>query len=163
MAVRRGTGDGIQVVVHPQSIVHSMVAYRDGSVIAQLSVPDMRGAIAYALSYPERLDIGLPVPDFPSLGTLSFAEPDLEKFPCLALAMKACRVGGTLPAVLNAANEIAVENFLQEKIRFPDIPRIIEKVCADHQTVSSPGLDEILASDRWARQAAQEEAACRAA
>ena len=153
--------DGIQVVVHPQSIVHSMVAYRDGSVIAQLSVPDMRGAIAYALSYPERLDIGLTVPDFPSLGTLSFAEPDLEKFPCLALAMKACRVGGTLPAVLNAANEIAVEHFLQEKIRFLDIPRIIEKVCADHQTVSSPGLDEILASDRWARQAAQKEAARR--
>jgi 1-deoxy-D-xylulose-5-phosphate reductoisomerase len=146
--------DRIRVVVHPQSIVHSMVAYRDGSVIAQLSVPDMKGAIAYALSYPERLDIGLPPPDFASLNTLTFAEPDLEKFPCLALAMRACRVGGTLPAVLNAANEVAVDNFLQGKIRFVDIPRIIENVFDEHETGFSPGLDEIIESDRWARKAA---------
>ncbi len=149
--------DRIRVVVHPQSIVHSMVAYRDGSVIAQLSVPDMKGAIAYALSYPERLNLGLPIPDFCRLNGLTFADPDLEKFPCLALAMKACRIGGTMPAVLNAANEIAVDNFLRKKINFVQIPVIVEKVADAHQTANTPGLDEILAADRWARSRAKEE------
>ncbi len=149
--------DRIRVVVHPQSIVHSMVAYKDGSIIAQMSIPDMRGAIAYALSYPERLNIGLSIPDFSGLNGLTFADPDLEKFPCLSLAMKACRIGGTMPAVLNAANEIAVENLLRKKIKFVQIPRIVEKVVDSHQPAFAPGLDEILAADMWARSRADEE------
>lgn len=147
----------IRVVIHPQSIVHSMVAYKDGSIIAQLSVPDMKGAIAYALSYPERLDIGLPIPDFSGLNGLTFADPDLEKFPCLALALKACRIGGTMPAVLNAANEVAVENFLRKKIGFVEIPRIVEKVVDAHEIMFSPGLHDILRADSWARDRADEE------
>ena len=110
--------ESIRVVIHPESIVHSMVAYQDGSVIAQLSSPDMRIPIAYALSYPERLSTGLPHPDFVELGALTFREPDLEKFPCLALAMEACRAGKTCPAVLNAANEVAVHAFLNRQIGF---------------------------------------------
>ena len=141
----------IHVVVHPQSIVHSLVAYCDGSIIAQLSKPDMIGAIAYALSYPERLKMGNSLLNLTSLGSLTFAEPDLDKFPCLSLAMDACRIGGTAPAVMNAANEKAVGFFLKNKIRFIQIPQIIEKVMKQHQVIPSPGLDEILQSDQWAR------------
>jgi 1-deoxy-D-xylulose-5-phosphate reductoisomerase len=148
--------DQIQVVVHPQSIVHSMVAYCDGSIIAQLSKPDMIGAIAYALSYPERLKFDNSMLDLPGLGSLTFSSPDLEKFPCLSLAMEACRIGGTLPSVLNAANEKAVGFFLENKIRFIQIPQIIEKVMNQHQVIPSPGLEEILDSDQWARNAAEE-------
>lgn len=148
--------ENIQVVVHPQSIIHSMVAYQDGSVIAQMSNPDMIGAIAYALSYPERLSIGAVPLDFSSLGTLTFFDPDLEKFPCLALAMDACRTGGTMPAVLNAANEIAVEAFLGKKINFNQIPIIIEKVMHQHNTVAAPNLEEILQADQWARNFARQ-------
>jgi 1-deoxy-D-xylulose-5-phosphate reductoisomerase len=141
----------IHVIVHPQSIVHSLVAYCDGSIIAQLSKPDMIGAIAYALSYPERLKMDNSLLNLTSLGSLTFAEPDLDKFPCLSLAMDACRIGGTSPAVMNAANEKAVGFFLENKIRFIQIPQIIEKVMKQHQVIPSPGLDEILQSDQWAR------------
>ena len=146
----------IQIVVHPQSIVHSMVAYCDGSIIAQLSKPDMTGAIAYALSYPERLDMENSFLNLPSIGSLTFFEPDFDKFPCLSLAMKSCRIGGTSPVVLNAANEKAVEFFIENKIGFMLIPEIIEKVMNQHQVIHSPDLDQILQSDRWARKAAEE-------
>jgi len=145
----------IHVVVHPQSIVHSLVAYCDGSILAQLSKPDMIGAIAYSLSYPERLKMDHSLLDLTSLASLTFSEPDLDKFPCLSLAMKACRIGGTLPAVMNAANEKAVGFFLENKIRFIQIPQIIEKVMNQHQVIPSPGLDEILQSDKWAKGAAE--------
>lgn len=145
----------IQVVVHPQSIIHSLVSYCDGSTIAQLSKPDMTGAIAYALSYPERLEMDNSFLNLPGLGALTFSEPDLNKFPCLSLAMEACRTGGTLPAVLNAANEQAVGFFLENKIHFTQIPRFIEKVMNQHHVIPFPGLNEILESDKWARQAAE--------
>lgn len=144
----------IEVVVHPQSIIHSMVAYRDGSVIAQLGVPDMKGAIAYALSYPERLALGQPLPDFAGIGRFDFEKPDLDRFPCLALAFEAVRQGGTLPAVLNAANEAAVAAFLGKQVNFTDIPVIIEKTMQGHVVVTDPGLDDIMSADQWAREAA---------
>ena len=144
----------IEVVVHPQSIIHSMVAYRDGSVIAQLGVPDMKGAIAYALSYPERLALGQPLPDFAGIGRFDFEKPDLDRFPCLALAFEAVRQGGTLPAVLNAANEAAVAAFLDKQLEFTEIPVIIEKTMQNHVADASPGLEDIMAADRWAREAA---------
>ena len=146
----------IEVVVHPQSIIHSMVAYKDGSVIAQLGVPDMKGAIAYALSYPQRLALEQPLPQFNANQTLTFQEPDLNKFPCLALAFKACEVGGTLPAVLNAANEVAVHAFLDREIDFVDIVPVIRQTMDNHPVVSDPELSEILAADQWARGFAQE-------
>ena len=148
--------DMIRVVVHPQSIIHSMVAFRDGAVIAQLGLPDMKAAIAYALSYPERLALGQALPAFSSAAPLTFAAPDLEKFPCLALAFEACRRGGTLPAVLNAANEVAVNAFLEERTRFAAIPRIVQGTMEAHGVVASPGLEEILSADRWARAKAAE-------
>ena len=148
--------DMIEVVVHPQSIVHSMVGYKDGSVIAQLGVPDMRGAIAYALSYPERLNIKQPMPDFFKISDLTFEPPDMVAFPCLPLAKQACRIGKTMPAVLNAANEMAVEGFLDRKIGFMDIPRIIEKTMERHTLHPQPNLSDILQSDAWARKTAKE-------
>ncbi|MFP4445561.1 MAG: 1-deoxy-D-xylulose-5-phosphate reductoisomerase [Desulfosudaceae bacterium] len=148
------TAAEIEVIIHPQSIVHSLVSYVDGSMLAQLGVPDMRGAIAYALSYPERLSPVLPAPDLADLGTLSFEKPDLERFPCLGLAYEAARRGGTCPAVLNAANEAAVMAFLEKRISFFEIPAVIEGVLADHRPVTSPGLADIQAADAWARQAA---------
>ena len=147
----------IQVVVHPQSIIHSMVAYQDGSVMAQLGIPDMKGAIAYALSYPQRLPLKQPLPQFNVDQALTFQEPDLEKFPCLALAFKACEVGGTLPAVLNAANDVAVYGFLGREIEFVDIVRVIRQTMDTHPVVSNPKLSEILAADQWAREQAAEE------
>jgi len=146
----------IQVIIHPESIIHSMVAYRDGSVIAQLAIADMRIPIAYALSYPERLLLGFPPPDFVELGALTFQQPDLERFPCLALAMEACKVGKTCPAVLNAANEVAVRAFLNHQIGFRDIGKIVEDTIIKHQPVPDPGLSDILAADAWARQKAAE-------
>jgi len=146
----------IEVIIHPQSIIHSMVAYKDGSVIAQLGVPDMKGAIAYALSYPQRLPIQQPLPQFNASQTLSFQEPDLEKFPCLALAFEACESGGTLPAVLNAANEVAVYGFLNQEIAFIDIVPVIRQTMEKHPVVSNPELSDILAADQWGRRCAQE-------
>ena len=151
--------DQIEVLVHPQSIVHSMVAYRDGSVIAQLGVPDMQGAIAYALSYPKRLPLHHPFPDFAAIASLTFEKPDLLRFPCLQLAFDACRTGGTLPAVMNAANETVVEGFLADKLAFLDIPRIIDHVMSKHVVIFNPDLDTILQEDQWARQSAEREIA----
>jgi 1-deoxy-D-xylulose-5-phosphate reductoisomerase len=142
----------IDVVVHPQSIVHSMVGFRDGSVIAQMGIPDMRSAIAYALSFPERMAIQQPLPDFPSIGALTFEKPDLDRFPCLGLALYACRTGGTLPAVMNAANEMAVQGFLDLKISFENISQTVEKIMNIHSVVSRPDVEDILAADAWARE-----------
>ena len=143
--------DRISVIIHPQSVIHSMVSYRDGSIIAQLGIPDMKGAIAYAISHPERLPLHQPLPDFGCMGALTFEEPDFEKFPCLGLAYKACDTGGTLAAVLNAANEIAVGAFLERRISFIQIPDIIRDTMAVHTVIPHPDLSEILGADRWAR------------
>jgi 1-deoxy-D-xylulose-5-phosphate reductoisomerase len=142
----------IEVVIHPESVVHSMVAYQDGSIIAQMGIPDMKGAIAYALSYPERLPLKLPSLDFAVLGSLTFENPDFNKFPCLNLAYQACRKGGTLPAVMNAANESCVNAFLDERISFVHIPAIIRRVMAQHDSMDHPALPDILTADQWARQ-----------
>jgi 1-deoxy-D-xylulose-5-phosphate reductoisomerase len=143
--------DMIEVVIHPQSVIHSMVAYQDGSVIAQLGIPDMKAAIAYALSFPERLPLNQPLPDFSGEQDLTFQKPDLEKFPCLALAFEACKVGKTLPAVLNAANEVAVTAFLREEISFSDIARIVEWTMDAHTVADNPELSDIIDADRQSR------------
>jgi len=148
--------DYIDVQIHPQSIVHSMVEYVDGSVIAQLGVPDMRIPIAYALSYPERLHRSLPCLDLPKAGRLEFFRPDLQKFPNLRLAYEAGRAGGTFPAVLNAANEVVVKYFLRESIRFNDMPKIIEEVLSAHETKEAPCIENILDADQWARERAND-------
>jgi 1-deoxy-D-xylulose-5-phosphate reductoisomerase len=147
--------DQIEVVVHPQSVIHSMVSFRDGSVLAQLGVPDMKGAIAYAMSHPGRLDLEQPAPDFADIGTFTFERPDFEKFPCLKLAFEAIERGGTLPAVLNAANEIAVAAFLDGRLPFVKIPVVIRDVMKCHETVKNPDLESILQSDAWARKEAE--------
>ena len=146
--------DQIEVVIHPQSIIHSMVAYQDGAVMAQLGIPDMKSAIAYALSFPQRLPLKQPLPDFSGRQDLTFQKPDLAKFPCLALAFQACRVGKTLPAVLNAANEVAVNAFLDHKISFTAIARIVEMAMEAHSVHANPELSDILVADREARQKA---------
>jgi 1-deoxy-D-xylulose-5-phosphate reductoisomerase len=148
--------DRIAVHIHPESIVHSLVEYVDGALIAQLGIPDMKTPIAYALSYPERLTLDLPPLDLCRLGQLHFAAPDSLCFPCLGLAYDAIRRGGTTPAVLNAANELAVEAFLQEKVAFLDIPRIIGAVVEKHADSAATSLAAILAADNWARCAAQD-------
>ena len=144
----------IQVHVHPQSIIHSLVEYIDGSVIAQLGIPDMRVPISYALAYPERLPLTLPALDLFQVGQLNFEPPDLERFPCLGLAYQALEVGGDMPAVLNAANEVAVAAFLQGAISFPDIARIISEVMAKHTVQPLSSLEQVLAVDRQSRQTA---------
>jgi 1-deoxy-D-xylulose-5-phosphate reductoisomerase len=148
--------DSIDVVIHPESIVHSMVEFIDGSVLAQLSVPDMRFAIQYALTHPQRLDGRLPGLNLMELGALHFREPDDKRFPCLQLARSAGSTGGTMPAALNAANEIAVHRFLREDIRFPGIWKIVEEVMTQHNLVEQPSLDDVIEADRWARTAAEE-------
>jgi 1-deoxy-D-xylulose-5-phosphate reductoisomerase len=148
--------DMIEVVIHPQSVIHSMVAYKDGSIIAQLGIPDMKGAIAYALSYPERLALNQPLPDFSGEQDLTFQKPDLEKFPCLALAFKACKVGKTMPAVLNAANEVAVNAFLKKKISFIEIAKVVSMTMEAHDVHSNPNLEDIITADKWARRTAGE-------
>ncbi len=145
----------IDVLVHPQSIVHSLVEYRDGSVIAQLGVPDMRIPIAYALAFPKRLDRRADPPlDLLKAGVLEFLKPDRERFPCLQLAYMAAESGGTMPAVMNGANECAVEAFIDGKIGFTDIYRLIQKVIDRHRVQKEPTIDAILAADRWAREEA---------
>ena len=146
----------IDVHIHPQSIVHSMVEYVDGSVLAQLGMPDMRVPIAYALAYPQRLKLDLPTLDLFSLQTLTFQEPDLSRFPCLDLAFKACKAGGTMPAVLNASNEVAVQAFLDNRIPFLGIARLVDKVMQEHELVPATELQAILAADTWARTRAEE-------
>jgi 1-deoxy-D-xylulose-5-phosphate reductoisomerase len=150
-----GLGIGqVDVVVHPQSIVHSMVEFLDGSVLAQLSVPDMRYPIQYAITHPRRAENSIPPTEFTKLPPLTFEAPDLERFPALRLAREAAIRGGTLPAVLNAANEIAVPSFLQGKIGFPQIWETVEKVMDRHRVVHAKTLGPILEADRWARQEA---------
>lgn len=145
----------VAVIVHPQSIVHSMVEYIDGSVLAQLGIPDMTIPISYILSYPERLPLThLPSLDLAAATQLTFFEPDFEKFSCLRLAYSALQQGGTCPAVLNAANEVAVENFLSGRIRFTDIAALNERVLQQHQVQPVSGLDVLLEADRWGREQA---------
>ncbi|MEM8827892.1 MAG: 1-deoxy-D-xylulose-5-phosphate reductoisomerase [Cyanobacteria bacterium P01_G01_bin.19] len=147
--------DRIEIVIHPQSIIHSLIETQDTSVLAQLGWPDMRLPLLYALSWPERIKTDWSTLDLVKAGDLTFREPDHQKYPCMQLAYAAGRSGGLMPAVLNAANEQAVALFLAEKIGFLDIPRLIETVCArfSSQNNSNPSLDDILAADRWARQA----------
>lgn len=152
--------DRISVHMHPESIVHSMVEYVDGSVIAQMGIADMKIPIAYALAYPERLPVACPKLDLFQRQTLSFYPPDEEKFPCLRLAFEACRKGSTMPAVLNAANEIAVNAFLEKLIAFYDIPRIIEQIMASHTPCAKPDLEAILRADAWARDEALKIISC---
>jgi 1-deoxy-D-xylulose-5-phosphate reductoisomerase len=144
----------VQVVVHPQSVVHSMVEFIDGSILAQLSTPDMCLPIQYALTYPDRAGNDRVQTDFAKLGSLSFEEPDLGRFPALKLARQAGEVGGTMPAVLNAANEVAVEAFCNCRISFEQISQTVASVMERHQWVAHPSLDEILSADAWARAAA---------
>jgi 1-deoxy-D-xylulose-5-phosphate reductoisomerase len=143
--------DEISVLVHAQSIVHSMIEMVDGSIIAQLGVTDMRHAIQYALTFPERKPTELEPLDFARLSRLTFESPDLERFPCLSLAYQALEKGGTMPAVLNAANEISVQAFLDGKIRLSEIPRIIESVMSEHETQTVSSLEIVLETDAWAR------------
>ena len=145
----------IKVLVHPQSIIHSMVEYTDGAVVAQLGMPDMKGPIAYALSYPERLDDVSPALDLAAIGTLTFEEPDMERFPCLAYAYDALRAGGSMPAVLSAANEVAVKYFLDEKIRYTDVARVIRSVMDAHRPFSITTVEDALKADLWARKEAE--------
>ena len=148
------SSEAIEVLIHPQSIVHSMVGFKDGSVIAQMGIPDMRSAISYAMSLPERLDIGVEFPDFTALKSLEFEKCDNEKFPSLDFAFEVCKKGGTLPAVMNAANEVAVEAFLDMRISFPTIYNIISKCLGLHNNIDNPDLSGIIDADRWARETA---------
>jgi 1-deoxy-D-xylulose-5-phosphate reductoisomerase len=145
----------IKVLVHPQSIVHSMVEYHDGAVVAQLGMPDMKGPIAYALSYPERLSDVSPALDLARVGTLTFEEPDLDRFPCLAYAFDALNTGGSMPAVLSAANEIAVKYFLEEKIGYADIVRVIRTTMDAHTLSDINTVEDALKADLWARHEAE--------
>jgi len=147
----------IDVLIHPQSVIHSIVEFRDGSYIAQLSRPDMKGPIAYALSYPERLqDIVEPI-DWERLSGLTFQKPDRRTFPCLSLAYSAIKAGGTMPAVLNAANEVVVKAFLDGNISFNNVPVVIRKVMDSHKLQPADNLEVILEADRWAREKTHEE------
>ena len=145
----------VEIVVHPQSVIHSMIEFVDTSILAQLGIPDMRVPIAYALSYPDRLNAELPSLDFARLSQMTFETPDTDKFPCIKLAMEAFTAGETMPAVLNAANEIAVSGFLEGHIPFKDISGIIRSTMDRHKPRSINQLDEVLAADRWAREEAR--------
>ena len=148
------TPEQIQVVVHPQSVIHSMAAYNDGSVIAQLGNPDMRTPIAYGLAWPERIDAGVETLDLFQVARLDFEAPDETRFPCLRLAREAMQAGGAAPAVLNAANEVAVEAFLAGNIAFGAIPDVVAKVMALPYPGQADSLERVLAADRWAREQA---------
>ena len=141
----------IDVLIHPQSVVHSLIELVDGSVLAQLGIADMRIPIAYALTYPRRLANDLPGLNLAKAGPLEFLKPDMKKFPCLALAYEAGRIGGTAPVVLNAANEVAVAAFVENKICFNDLPKVIEKVLNRHQAQKNPSLEDILGVDSESR------------
>jgi len=141
----------IDIMVHPQSVMHSMVEFVDGSVVGQLGTADMRTPIQYALTYPERLSSPLPPLDWTSVPRLDFISPDRKKFPCISLAYRALEMGGTAPAVLNAADEIAVQAFLDRKIRFSDIPRLIAGALEAHSRKDADGLESIIEADSWTR------------
>ncbi|MDQ1272703.1 MAG: 1-deoxy-D-xylulose-5-phosphate reductoisomerase [Planctomycetota bacterium] len=142
----------IEVVIHPQSIIHSMVEFCDGSVIAQMGMPDMKVPIQYALTYPERSPLLVRALDLSSIGSLTFKKPDMEKFPALRLGYQAAKEGGTMGATLNAANEVAVQAFLDGQIKFTEIALYVEKVIDNHHFIKNPCLEDILAADAWARQ-----------
>ncbi len=146
----------IDVLIHPQSIVHSMVEFLDRSYIAQLSLPDMKGPIAYALSYPERLDNVMQGLDLDGIESLVFKKPDNKSFPCLSYAYMAMESRGTMPSVLNAANEVAVEAFLKGMIRFTEIPFVVRETMEKHEVLPDTELTVILEADRWAREKAEE-------
>ena len=150
------SADDIQVVVHPQSVIHSLVEYVDGSVLAQLGNPDMRTPIAFGLAYPDRIDAGVAPLDLFKVATLNFTQPDFARFPCLALAYQALRAEGTAPAVLNAANEVAVAAFLDQQIAFLSIPRVIEAVLNQLQVSTVSSLGDVLDADAEARSAADQ-------
>ena len=144
----------IEVVIHPQSVIHSMVSYVDGSVVAQLGNPDMRTPIAHALAFPERIASGVAQLDLTEIGSLQFHKPDFARFPCLALAFEALREGGTAPALLNAANEVAVQAFLEGRIGFRDIDRVIARVMHENPHGAAPSIEAVMAQDARARRAA---------
>jgi len=141
----------IEIIIHPQSVVHSMIEFIDGSIKAQMGSPDMKIPIQYALTYPKRYKADWVITDFSQIGKLTFLQPDFKKFPCLSLAYKSLEKGGTVPSVLNAANEIAVKLFLEKKIKFPDIPLIIEKAINEHKIIEDPCLEDLIEADSWAR------------
>ena len=149
--------DEIDVVVHPQSIIHSLVEYKDHSVLAELGLPDMKVPIQYALTYPQRVENNLKALNLAEIAKLTFEAPKKDLFLCLDYAYQAGREGGTMPAVLNAANEIAVSAFLDNKIKFVDIPRIIEQAMAKHKRITKPELSDIFKADKWAREQAKKE------
>ncbi|MDP2912773.1 MAG: 1-deoxy-D-xylulose-5-phosphate reductoisomerase [Candidatus Omnitrophota bacterium] len=145
----------IEVLIHPEAIIHSMTEFKDGSVLAQLGTPDMRLPIQYALTYPDRAGGVVKRLDFSMVKALTFLKPDFRKFPCLGLARTAARRGGTSPAVLCASDEEAVKNYLEGRIRFSDIPKIIEKVLSRHAEITGPSLSDILKAERWAQEEAR--------
>jgi 1-deoxy-D-xylulose-5-phosphate reductoisomerase len=149
------SADEIAVLIHPESIVHSLVELIDGSVKAQMGIADMRHAIQYALCFPVRQPTELAPLDLAKLSQLNFEAPDLERFPCLSLAYRALKIGETLPAAMNAANEIAVEAFLNDSVRLSDIPKIIESVMNAHETQPAANLEIVLETDAWARRYAE--------
>ena len=148
--------DQIEVVIHPQSIVHSMVEFCDGSVIAQLGLPDMRVPIQLAITYPDRMESPVAAPNWSEIGTLTFDQPDHERFPSLQMGYRAAREGGTLGAVMNAANEIAVEQFFNRRISFTQIFDLVADVMQSHDVVDDPELEDVFAADRWSREKAGE-------
>ncbi|MBW1921207.1 MAG: 1-deoxy-D-xylulose-5-phosphate reductoisomerase [Deltaproteobacteria bacterium] len=148
--------DQISILIHPQSIVHSMVEYKDGSIIAQLGIPDMATPISYALSYPRHLESMLPRLRLEEIGTLSFIRPDMKKFKCLDLALKAAQIGESMPAVLSGANEVAVELFLKGKILFTDIAELVEKTMDAHRPYPLNTIEEAMGADSWSRIKARE-------
>jgi 1-deoxy-D-xylulose-5-phosphate reductoisomerase len=146
----------IHILIHPQSVIHSMVEYKDGSIIAQMGIPDMITPISYALSYPRHVDTTLPALDLEQVGTLRFMKPDTGKFRCLELAFRAAEIGGSMPAVLNGANEVAVELFLRGRIGFLQIPSLIEKTMEAHTPFVIDSIERVMEADAWARQRAVE-------
>ena len=147
-----GVNTPVEIIVHAQSIIHSMIEFVDTSIIAQLGIPDMRVPIAYALTYPDRFECDLPSLDLTTMGNLTFEAPDFERFPCLRLAIDAMEIGKTMPAVLNAANEIAVQAFLEELIPYKDIAELIRIVMQNHNPSPLKELQDVLIADRWARE-----------
>ncbi len=148
--------DQISILIHPQSIIHSMVEYRDGSIVAQLGIPDMIIPISYALSFPRHEENSLPPLELDQVEKLTFEKPDSKRFRCLGLALKSAEIGGTTPTVLNGANEIAVEAFLEGKIGFQDIPELIEKAMGAHQSCPINSIEKVKEADRWARDTAKD-------
>jgi len=142
----------IVVQIHPQSVVHSMVEYIDGSIVAQMGIADMKIPISYALSFPHRLPLNLPRLDFSQIGGLTFFHPDPERFPCLRLAYRSIEIGETMPAILNAANEIGVNAFLEGSLKFTDVPILLQRVMEEHEVKSVHTIEDILRADQWARE-----------